>query len=274
MLRERKGPKNSRGGHFCLRQRLRRATQPPQETPPWTHIPVDSRGAVPDPCSRNILSGRTCSPASPATEPDALEAQQVAAAGLHTLRAGVKHKENEVWRARRGVDMYTGASCADTKARGQQVDHIIEVQIVDAAWVATLNLWVVDGKVTRKEALHAYQLLRAEINGIANLNVTSKRVNQAKEGPIRAGRNRLAVRDGRLRTVRMEQLVRQGRNGWMLDDGTWDRVKQAIVTALNSIEEGVRRACIYGAPAPTTVALLGDTLDRMRHDLVALGLVA
>ena len=66
---------------------------------------------------------------------------------------------------------------------------------------------------------------RGALNGIDNLNVTSAKINQGKRGPFTAGLLRL--QSDRLRSVCIEQLARQGRGRWMVDDGTWARQRSS-----------------------------------------------
>tara|TARA_B100000575_G_scaffold86594_1_gene68531 strand:+ start:1708 stop:2295 length:588 start_codon:yes stop_codon:yes gene_type:complete len=147
-------------------------------------------------------------------EDEAIEAIE-AAERLLALREPVTSKADAVWRHRALVDVYTGESRNGTK--NPQVDHVIEVQVAEMALVCTFA----NDRCQRAASMataHATELLRGGFNGMDNLNVTSSKINQGKRGPFTAAVNRW--QSGKLRTVSVEQLARQGRGKWMVDDGT------------------------------------------------------
>jgi hypothetical protein len=135
-----------------------------------------------------------------AAAPDAADDRALA------LREPVTSKADVVWEHRGGVDLYTGAGKAATDT--SQVDHIIELQLSELALVRAFG----DDRAAGTQSMataQATELLRDALNGLDNLNVTSKRINQAKRGPVTAAINRL--QDERLRSVPIRQLVKQGR---------------------------------------------------------------
>jgi len=159
-----------------------------------------------------------------------------AAARALVLREPVTDKAGEVWVYRDNVDVYSGATKAVTAA--PQVDHCLEVQLAEVALAHAFS----EGAHSAHSmaTAQAAELVRSALNDVANLNVTSAKINQAKRGPFTAALNRL--QSDTLRSVSIEQLARQGRGKWMVDDGTWARIETAVVasyeTAQTSLLEG------------------------------------
>jgi hypothetical protein len=105
----------------------------------------------------------------------------------------------------------------------------LEVQIVELAFAAA----ACQGAL--KDAAAAAAAARSVVNDVANLNVTSKRVNQAKRGPFTALSNR--VQNPRLRMVSAEQLARQGAARWLVDEGHWPRVQREVVVSWEAFSD-------------------------------------
>jgi hypothetical protein len=161
------------------------------------------------------------------------------------LRESVTQKADAVWAHRGGVDLYTGASKSSTDVA--QVDHCLEVQLGELALVRAFG----DDRAAGTQSMataQATELLRDALNGLDNLNVTSKKVNQAKRGPITAAINRL--RDERLRSVPIRQLVKQGRGSWMLEDGgPWPAIERAVVAAYDAADAALADGRADALPA-------------------------
>ena len=141
-----------------------------------------------------------------------------------TLRESVTSKARIVWNSRDNVDVYTGASSSETD--NPQVDHCLEIQLAEVALVRAFSADR-NSSAQSMATAQATELLRGSLNGVKNLNVTSTKINGAKRGPFTAALNRL--QNDTLRSLPIEQLARQGRAKWMVDDGTWARVERAIV---------------------------------------------
>ena len=165
------------------------------------------------------------------------------------LREPVTSKADVVWEHRAGVDLYTGTGKAATEA--PQVDHILEVQLGELALVRAFG----DDRRAATQSMataQATELLRDTLNGLDNLNVTSKRVNQAKRGPITAAINRL--QNERLRSVPIRQLVKQGRGAWMLEDGgPWPLIEGAIVASYDAADAALVDGRADALPAAATL---------------------
>lgn len=173
------------------------------------------------------------------------------------LRAPVHSRADEVWVMRNDTDVYTGASRDVTLAAKCEVDHLLEVQLVEyvfacAAYRAAPATPIGAGRsgaVTRSMSktaspsfgvLQCEELFRESINATSNLNCTSSRVNQAKRGPFTSALNRL--RSNRLRDVTLEQLARQGRARWLVDNGTWAKIETEVVKSYDVLYETIDNA--------------------------------
>lgn len=147
------------------------------------------------------------------------------------LREPVANKVDRVWTHRHGIDIYTGEDRHNTPR--PQVDHVLECQLTEMALACIFQ----HGRQTRLKSMataQAAEWLRDGVNGLGNLNVTSARINQAKRGPWTAALNRL--RSEQLRDVSVEQMARQGRAKWMLEDGTWSRIQGAVVESFDALQ--------------------------------------
>lgn len=141
------------------------------------------------------------------------------------FRKNVSRLRTVVWEARDDRDAYTGKSRRALAEDHQNVDHVIEVQLIEFA---------------AGDALAAHAGLAAQfcevVNTPANLNVTSREINQAKKGPFTAALNRLKKRDGTLRSISVEQLARTGRAKWLVEKGVWARIEKETVASYDAVE--------------------------------------
>tara|TARA_X000001036_G_scaffold24790_1_gene20689 strand:+ start:9326 stop:9946 length:621 start_codon:yes stop_codon:yes gene_type:complete len=147
------------------------------------------------------------------------------------LRAPVSAMADAVWSARAGRDAYTHSLRAATVK--PQVDHVLECQLAEASLATAFG--ASKGRFGSMASTQVVELLRANYNDTFNLNVTSCKVNQSKKGPVVAALNRL--QDGRLRAVPLEQMARQGRAKWLVDDGTWARIEAEMVGSYDSLSK-------------------------------------
>ena len=179
------------------------------------------------------------------------------------VREPVTSKAGVVWTHRGDVDVYCGATRQATEK--PQVDHCLEVQLAEMALVRTFS----DDRGNSAQSMataQATELLRGALNGVHNLNVTSAKINQAKRGPFTAALNRL--QGDRLRSVSIEQLARQGRARWMVDDGTWARIEAAVVTSYDTAHATLDDA----ETLPAARELLEGSMEELQSLLCTLGL--
>jgi hypothetical protein len=146
------------------------------------------------------------------------------------LRESVTSKADAVWAYRGGIDVYTLASRPSTET--PQVDHITEIQLIETSLAAAFASN--RGKSGSMATSAAVELLRSRLNSVVNLNCTSAKVNQAKRGPFTAALNR--IQSDRLRDVTLEQLARQGRAKWLVDQGIWARIESGIVESFDAVK--------------------------------------
>jgi len=152
-------------------------------------------------------------------------------AAPHPLRKGVTSMREAVWEARENRDMYTGLKRSQMKKEDQNVDHVLEIQLIE---YATLEI------VSRNAEL--VRTFRDIISEPLNLNVTRRQVNQAKRGPFTAALNRLKKRDGALREISVAQLARAGKAKVLVDDGTWANVESEIALSYEAFQKRVGEA--------------------------------
>ena len=184
------------------------------------------------------------------------------------LRDSVAAKADAVWARRGGVDAYSRNSRAQTER--PQVDHALEVQLCEFALVRTLGAESVGERGAGSiGTTQATEMMRGAFNGLDNLNVTSARTNQSKKGPFTAAINRLS--NDRLRNVSIEQLARQGRARWLVDNGDWIRIESTVVAAFDHCDAELRGSGIETA-LPAAARLVDGTLDELHAALNALGI--
>jgi hypothetical protein len=212
-------------------------------------------------------------------------AQPVAAPGASTdtaeisecvlgLREGVHHLADAVWTSREGRDAYTRSVRADVVVATPQVDHVLEVQFAEHALVHAMREAGVGAGGVSMAAAQSAQTLRRALNTVHNLNVTTARVNQAKRGPFTAAMNRVRAaeaRGGSLRLVTLEQLARQGKARWLVDDGTWAAIEREVVCSYDAFYTAVEEEADEGLRSAT--ALSAAALEELGVTLARLGVV-
>ena len=181
--------------------------------------------------------------------------------GMQGLRGSVSVKANVVW-DHWGIDRYTGWERDQTL--DPQVDHVLEVQVAEYAYV--LAYGTVGANAASMAATQAHAELVDVLNGVTNLNVTTKAINQAKKGPFTRALNRL--NSDSLRDLTLEQFARTGRTTKpLVDDGTWARIEGAIVTTWDATNHQLREADLL----PQAAELAEHTLDELAGVLTRLG---
>ena len=165
-----------------------------------------------------------------------LVTQLVRSMAQRTLRKTVSTKSEEVWRHRGEMDIYTRQTRASVSNNHPEVDHVLEVAFLQdaqeqACVLEGARVW--DGFA----AMHMGELLQDVANGVRNLNVTTRMVNQKKKGPFASVRNRMRKSDGReLRSITLEQFARTGAAKPLVDDGTWARIETSIVQTWDALK--------------------------------------
>ena len=133
------------------------------------------------------------------------------------------------------MDAYTAERKRDVVK--PQSDHVLEVQLVEHAFVETLLQPTVRTYTAREQDVAAGKL-RTHFNDLANLNVTSSRVNQSKRGPHTAALNRLRSAHG-LRGLQLHQLARQGAASWLVDAGVWTTIERQMAESYDTIAAAI-----------------------------------
>ena len=178
------------------------------------------------------------------------------------LREPVTTKTAAVWTHRQDTDVYSGARKQATEK--PQVDHILECQLTELALARTFQC----GRQTRLKSMataQATEWLRNAVNGLDNLNVTSTKINQAKKGPITAALNR--IQGGQLRNVSIQQMARQGRGRWMLEDGTWSRIEAAVVASFDELQSREVKTL------PAAGEVISESVEELQAILGGLGVL-
>lgn len=190
------------------------------------------------------------------------------------LREGVRHLADAVWASRNDRDAYTRNGRAEVVVATPQVDHVLEVQFAEHALVHAMRGAGAGAGRVSMAAAHSAQTLRHALNGVTNLNVTTARVNQAKRGPFTAAMNRVRVaeeRGGSLRLVSLEQLARQGKARWLVDDGTWAAIEREVVRSYDACREAVEEEA--GGGLRSSAALSAAALEELEATLARLGVM-
>jgi hypothetical protein len=138
-------------------------------------------------------------------------AEEISADGI---RGAVSYKEDAVWSHRGGKDAYT---LSTRRPSDPNVDHIIEVQIVQKAFEAA-------------PPAGATRFLKAAVNDVINLNVTMEAINKAKRGPFSRFLNRLDS----ARALPVSQHARSSCPG-LVDNGVWARIEKSVAEAHDRI---------------------------------------
>jgi len=186
------------------------------------------------------------------------------ASALLGLRESVSSKAVKVWKARNDVDVYTRASRVETLK--PQVDHCLELQLAEVAFVRIFD--AERANATSIATAQTLETMRAALNGVDNLNVTSSKINSAKRGPFTASLNRL--KGEYLRPVSIDQMARQGRAKWLVDDGTWARISAAVVDAYDATRDALEAE--EENLMPDAARLVAATTEEMNLMLEKLGL--
>ena len=175
------------------------------------------------------------------------------------LRGGVSHLEDDVWRDR-GMDLYTRKK---VKPGVPNVDHIIEVQVFE-----TVSRRLPPAYSTRSATAAvsaATAAIKTGANGLSNLNVTSRVINQAKKGPFMRFLHRLPDGGGGERTLRLISLGEHARASCreLVDDGTWARIEHAAADAHDALVATWSRDDGATAAQAAYLTELADLIDKM-----------
>lgn len=203
---------------------------------------------------------------------------------MHTrsMRKGVTRRKAAVWSLRDDTDAYTLLAKPRVECANAEVDHILDVALVDASFDRCCGN---DGAGPWRRSTEPHcgfwvaqcaDVLSEHLNGDENLNVTTRRVNQKKKGPMTSALHRLGL--DTMRSVSLEQFARSGAARELVDDGTWARIEALMASraeALQTLAEGgapwTPLRPIDAAMHPTAQRLLCKTADSIVATLSALG---
>lgn len=171
---------------------------------------------------------------------------------MSNIRRNVSSKKNvdTVLEFRNGEDAYTQKLLKKGNKTGAEpllnVDHVVELQLIDYATAPI---------VQKNVALE--KNLAQVVNAVVNLNVTSKMINQSKKGPFTACLNR--VKKGVY--VDCDELARNGRARWLVENGTWDKIKTETVLSFDAMHDSLSEKVLTRAHAKT----LDEATDALRN---------
>eukprot|EP01138_Halocafeteria_seosinensis_P000758 gb/GECG01000777.1/.p1 GENE.gb/GECG01000777.1/~~gb/GECG01000777.1/.p1 ORF type:complete len:438 (+),score=70.24 gb/GECG01000777.1/:1-1314(+) len=133
----------------------------------------------------------------------------------YNLRANVDQKTEDVWSWRDNTDVYTLLGRKAVEDQIPEVDHVMEIQIINRAFG---NADIKNNGATTRGVKN---FLHSTVNHVHNLNVTPHKVNQAKKGPFMTSLNRILAdaHPEPLRELAPKPLV---------DEGTWARIERAV----------------------------------------------
>jgi hypothetical protein len=142
----------------------------------------------------------------------------------------------EVWVYRKNVDVYSSRVMADVIK--PQVDHVLEIQLLDATYEAYLS----DPNRVR----HAHRAERPKLislaNCIENTNVTSQAINLSKKGPFTRAKNEwvdseyVQVKCSGVDSYVFKKNGRRRRGKYPgMTNREWSNIKAEVVTSFESL---------------------------------------
>ena len=161
-----------------------------------------------------------------------------------SLRRNISAQKTDVWSYRENVDAYTLSEKSMVEKQNPEIDHVVEIAMFDSAFERARR----QERAFQSEGFavqHAKELLRNHCNALSNLNVTTRRTNQKKKGPIGAGMRRLRNVDGKheLRNVTLRQLASMGAARELIENGTWDRIENCMRNESENIDQWIEDYC-------------------------------
>lgn len=135
----------------------------------------------------------------------------------YNLRGNVSQKIEDVWKRRDHKDVYTLFLRSVVEEKDPEVDHVMEIQIINRAFG---NAHMKNDSVAANTR-DAKGFLFSTVNDVDNLNVTPHTVNQAKKGPFTQSLNRILADE---QPLGLRELASQS----LVDDGTWARIEGAV----------------------------------------------
>ena len=154
-----------------------------------------------------------------------------------SLRRNVSKQQDDVWSLRNDIDLYTLQSRSSITKQIPEIDHMLEIMLFERAFERARHI---NGANCANgfAVAHATELLRDQCNMLANLNVTTRRINQKKKGPIGSAMRRqeraLGAHD--LRIIPLEQYARSGAARELVDSGVWKRIERSIQSQLDQFD--------------------------------------
>ena len=167
-----------------------------------------------------------------------------------SLRGSVTDKKALVWEYRRERDAYTLQKAAKVETQTPQVDHILEIQFVDLALARAAKQAAV---APNQDEL---QQLREVTNCVANLNVTTRAVNQKKKGPFMAWCKRQKD-ESKLRSLSLTQLSRTAFTSDK-DRHTWALICGALASSFDCMTDALQ-GDLQPASQPVVAAFVEQT---------------
>ena len=199
------------------------------------------------------------------------------------MRKGVTHRKDAVWSLRDDTDAYTLLEKSRVECANPEVDHILDVGLVDASFDRCCGD---DGAGPWRHSTQPHcgfwvaqcaEVLSEHLNANDNLNVTTRRVNQKKKGPMASALHRMKLDS--LRSVSLEQFARSGAARELVDDGTWARIEALMASRAEALQSLVEGGAPWADPQqidvamhPTAQRLLCKTADSIVVTLSALGI--
>lgn len=154
-----------------------------------------------------------------------------------SLRRSVTKQQDDVWQLREDLDLYTLNPRALVQRYDPEVDHMLEVMLFERAFESARQS---NGAMSKQgfAVAHAGELLRDRCNALTNLNVTTRRINQKKKGPIGAAMRRIIHANGphELRVVSLCQFARMGAARELVENGVWTRIERSMQTQIEEFD--------------------------------------
>lgn len=184
---------------------------------------------------------------------------------------------DSVWSLRGEKDVYTSTKrrIYETKRVTTQVDHVLEIQLLNFAWEeGVANNPQLPVKLTRAlRSNKARELSEDRANNVDNLNVTLRYINQQKKGPFTRFLNahRKVVDNGATQRLALDEHI----SGWrkankhqpkLVTGNEWGNIKRTVVRAFDDMvdkkEEDMMRFDVAGKQREAYLSFL-DVLECM-----------
>ena len=169
-----------------------------------------------------------------------------------------------IFKYRKGKDVYTLKEKKHVLARNPERDHVVECQVVDAAWATVL-----EGNAYKRlpPAMRTRSNKSAIVkvhNSTVNLNVTTAAINKGKWPPFQKFVRRHY--SSRLRSVNLRASRHAAGARDAIDDDTWENIDTLLRNTWDAMAQSLKTGAPAGGaanPVSLFVAEMDNMVDKM-----------